>query len=792
MYALIQKEGENRQTVFFGGSYRECWTEDYRLTIEYENRRAVELSYDGSRWLPTGGDGELLETLRSPECPAIYHLYLQAAAELSRALSLCREMGLPLTRLSEACCFGDNPLFAPELVRMLMDEHGLSLELACRTAAHCCRSLTARELDAALLYPVQPRTAHVLHILRAYAGEHLSACHHTMDPRYRSPFGAVPCGQGLRLGFRLLSGHLSRAVLVLWGDDFREEYPMEREGELYVARLTVPHEPMALWYSFRLETESSCHWLCPEENGGSCRLYGWEAGGFRLTVYRGDFQTPRWFRGCVMYQIFPDRFAFSQDDTARRGLAYHEALGQTPELHKSLTEPVRWQARPFEDSYSPDDFYGGTLKGIEEKLPYLKTLGVDCLYLNPIVEARSNHRYDTADYLRADPVLGSNEDFERLCLRAEELGIRILLDGVFSHTGADSLYFNRYGNYPGTGACQGQDSPYYSWYDFRDFPREYRCWWGFRDLPEVDEGNAHWQDYVISGDNSVVKTWLRRGAAGWRLDVADELPDAVLALLRRHVKQEKPDAPILGEVWEDAVIKESYGGRRKYALGDALDSVMNYPFRSAMLDFAHGRRDAFWLRDFLRGQQQNYPRPMYECLMNLLGSHDTERIKTALATPLPLRSLSREEQLAVPFGEAELQRAEKLEELCAAVQFAVPGVPSIYYGDEQGMCGVNDPFNRLPFREGDGKLHALYSRLCALRRDWPALREGEASFAAAHRDLLLVLRWCPEQAVLLAVNRGQKELHFRADCSEAGKGLVQGTVPPEKAIFIELQKEVCL
>ncbi len=785
MHAVIHKEN-NIQEVPFGGSYRECWTEDYRLSICYSPRPVVQLRREGESWIPVGGDEALCRLLRDPACPELSLQYAQAAAEVAWALSLCREMGLALPRLPESFRFPANPLCAPELVRALMDDAGFPLDLACRTAALSCPLLAVRGLDMEALYALQGRTAHVLQLLCSYADRQLCAEHDSRLSGFRSPFGAVRCGERMTLRFRLVSGKLSRASLILWGDSFREEIPMEREGDHYAAHFSAPEEAMALWYCFRMETESSCHWLCPEENGCRGQLCGSESSGFRLTVCRADFETPTWFQNTVMYQIFPDRFAFSDDDTAKKGIAYHKALGQTPELHESVEEPVRWQPRAFEEHYSPDDFYGGTLRGIEEKLPYLKELGIGCLYLNPIVEARSNHRYDASDYRKVDPILGDREDFRRLCEKAGALGIRLMLDGVFSHTGADSLYFNRCGSYPEKGACQGPDSPYYDWYDFKHFPEQYRCWWGFQDLPEVEETRKSWQDFVISGENSVVKHWLRLGAAGWRLDVADELPDEVLALIRRHVKGEKPDAPILGEVWEDAVIKESYGGRRNYALGYSLDSVMNYPFRSAMLDFIHGRTDAFGLRDFLTAQQMNYPRPMYYSLMNLLGSHDTDRIRTALATPVLLRALSREEQLAVPISREDLDRALQREKLCAALQFAIPGVPSVYYGDEQGMCGTNDPFNRLPFQMGDGELEAYYRSLAARRNASSALRTGEVRFAAAHRDLLLVLRYDEQGAWLLALNRGREELSFCADCSAAGRGPVHGTVAGEQALFLEL------
>ena len=313
----------------------------------------------------------------------------------------------------------------------------------------------------------------------------------------------------------------------------------------------------------------------------------------------------------------------------------------------------------------------------------------------------------------------------------------------------------------------------------------------------MDETNPKWQNYVITGKDSVVKTWLRRGASGWRLDVADELPDEVLSLIRASAKAEKPDALILGEVWEDAVIKESYGGRRNYALGYSLDSVMNYPFKSVVLRFAHGWLDAYDLRDFLIGQQMNYPKPMYYSLMNLLGSHDVERVRSALASTCVIKDLSREEQRKLSFSEEALEEAIVKEKYCAAIQFAIPGVPSIYYGDEQGMCGVCDPFNRLPFREDRQDLHDYYAELAERRNSSTALSTGEAVFMAASADVLLILRYIangedafglPAQndAWLIAINRGAKDFSFEADCSASGHGLVSNSVEAESAKFIHL------
>ena len=765
--------------IFFGGRYYENWSEDYTLSVTYENRRRVIAHYQDGRWIPIGGDPEICELLCSPLCPDLMQAYFQTAATVYSAIYDCLGLGLPLDRLSESFQIQNAPLAAPELMRLLMDDCGMPLEQAYRITAACCDDLGCSGIQPQYIKAYQPRTAHVVSILRRTAERTPALIHDSRRAEFRSLFGAAKCGSELRLAFLRRGGRITRAELVLWGDDFEHSWSMEQDGNQYYVNLTLPETPDALWYAFYVETESSAHWLCPDDSGFTGRIVPRREEGFRLTVYDPAFETPGWFRRSVMYQIFPDRFGFSDDDTAEKGIAYHESIGQFPELHKSLDEPVRYLPRSFERAYSPDDFYGGTFRGIEQKLPYLKALGVSCLYLNPIVEARSNHRYDASDYTRPDPILGTTEDFERLCASASEQGIRIILDGVYSHTGSDSRYFDRYGNYGGEGACSGPDSPYYSWYDFRHFPDDYRCWWGFEDLPEVNEHDPKWQHDIITGDNSVMKLWLRRGAAGWRLDVADELPDDVLALMRRAVKATKPDAPIIGEVWEDAVVKESYGARRRYALGLALDSVMNYPLRAAVLDFVHGRSSAYGLRDFLTAQQMNYPKPLYYALMNLLGSHDVSRLKTALATPLDLRAMTREEQLKVQITDTDRKRAEAMERMVAALQFALPGVPSIYYGDEQGMEGVGDPFNRLPFRENDPDLHDWYAGLSAMRNAAPALSTGHARFFAASSDVLLVLRYITdgrdvfgesaENGVYLCViNRGPGPRVYNADCSAAG------------------------
>ena len=730
-----------RRRVCTCRGYDERWRGG-RLYIEYYGVEAHELVFDGRRWTPLGG--------------AVGHEaeYLSSAAALGDAMDSCRSRSYPARRISEFLPQERGGLIPAELFRMLMDDEGLGIDEAVGTLVRSFGALLASQPEREWLVELQPRTAFLDRLLRDELKMRGLAWHDAYDTAFRSPPGAVE--EGTDIAFSIVSfGGLESAELCVYGDGFTEDIAMQRTGDVFTAHFTAPR-PAALFYKFRLGGA----FLCPDDDGHSPRLAGDGAEGFRLTVYKRGFRTPEWLRRSVMYQVFPDRFGFADDGTAQAGIEYHRSLGQSPEIHKSRTEPVKWQPRPGERDYAPDDFYGGTLRGIAARLPYLKALGIGTLYLNPVVEARSNHRYDTANYERVDPILGSVEDYVNLCGEASRLGIRIINDGVFSHTGADSVYFDRFGSYGGTGAHASRSSPYFSWFDFRSYPDDYRCWWGFRDLPEVNEEDESWQDYIIRGRDSIVKLWLRRGASGWRLDVADELPDDVLELIRASAKSEKPDCAIIGEVWEDAVLKVSYGRRRGYALGGALDSVMNYPFRAAVISFARGESDAFALRDFLLSQQHNYPGPMYMALMNLLSSHDVERLHSALGADCALKSLDRASQAAFGLTPEQSEKADRLQKLCAAIQYCVPGVPCLYYGDEECLDGAGDPFNRAPFEPSLGGLHNFYAELGRTRNGSEALKCGSAEFYAPSPDVLLILREAGDERVLCIANRGESEFRL--------------------------------
>lgn len=715
-----------KRKVFIGGRYDELWSSDYKLKIAYRSQQEIDAVYDG-HWHCAENQSESIES------------FVRSSAYFADKLEKH-----PPELLHQICGSEIKALIPEELLRQLLDDCALSLDSAVKILLDCFGESLNAISEKEWLKEIQPRTYALTAVLKSALDTSFFAVHDAYDEAYRSPLGAVENGTVVR--FSVFCSNVSTAELEVYGDDFRAVIPLERSGNIFTCTFTS-NSPAALWYRFRLDEK----WLCPDSSGNRGIISSMPNAGFRLTVYRRGFKTPDWFKGRIMYQIFPDRFGFTEDDTFSRGIEYHRSLAQTPDAHERIDEPVKWQARSFEKDYAPDDFYGGNLKGIAEKLPYLKKLGVGVIYLNPIVEARSNHRYDTSDYRRIDPILGTNEDYTALCKKAAELDIRIINDGVFSHTGADSVYFNRNSSYPVCGAYQGEESPYYKWYDFRSFPDDYRCWWNFKDLPEVNELDESWQEFVVTGRDSVVKSWLRLGASGWRLDVADELPDEVLTLIRDSAKGEKPDALILGEVWEDAVTKESYGKRRNYALGYSLDSVMNYPLRRALIDFAQGRMNAFSLRDFLLSQMMNYPRPMYLSLMNLLGTHDTPRISSALSVNEDLRSVPRERQLEML---ADAKDSIELHMLCAVIQYILPGVPSLYYGDEEALTGGTDPFNRAPFEPKEKKLFSFYSKLGKLRNECESVKSGNLKIETPDANIIILKRALSGEETICIVNRG--------------------------------------
>lgn len=495
------------------------------------------------------------------------------------------------------------------------------------------------------------------------------------------------------------------------------------------------------WYHFELDTPWGKSFV--RNVGHGIGDFAPDAVDFQQTVYSEDFVTPDWLKGGIIYQIFPDRFYNSH--TPKKGVR------STRVMHQWGEEPF-WHEEQMNGIWN-NDYFGGDLKGVAEKLPYLADLGVSCIYLNPIFEANSNHRYDTADYEKIDPLLGSEQDLRNLCKKAkDEYGISIILDGVFSHTGCDSKYFNLYSNYKSVGAYNSKESPYFSWYKFIDYPDEYHSWWGIKLLPEIIEENESYRTYIC-GENGILRKWLKCGISGWRLDVADELPDVFLDDLRKAVKAEKKDAVIIGEVWEDATTKFAYGERRRYLLGEQLDSVMNYPFADAVLNFVKfPNADAFF--DSVMGIIENYPPQVTNVLMNHIGTHDTERAISRLAGE-NIEGYGRHWQYEHnKLSQYDYLRGISMMKIASLIQYTLPGVPSLYYGDEIGMQGLKDPFNRgcMDWENPNTELLKWYKRLGEVRRGLKVFEKGEFIPVFSNYKTIAYKRFDNEGEVLVAVN----------------------------------------
>lgn len=492
--------------------------------------------------------------------------------------------------------------------------------------------------------------------------------HNASVEKYRTPVGAVTCGSEMMIRLYDVGQEVNKAEIIMYSESFHREYEMKRKKDCMEEHIKMTSEAGVVWYYFRIWEHGKCYFYGARhgKTQGEGMIVDDNPDSFQITVYEENFDTPRWMSKGIMYQIFPDRFCQGNKENMKHGKAYHENMGRTVYLHDDWEEQPVFGPLPGKEFYDPCDYFGGDIEGIISKLDDLKRLGISCIYLNPIGEAASNHRYNTSDYKKVDPFLGNNEDFKRLCQLAKERRIHVILDGVYSHTGDDSVYFNKKGNYEEPGAYQGEESKYYDWYDFNE-DGTYKSWWGFETLPEVNELNEKFVDYIITGEDSVIKHWLKLGASGFRLDVADELPDEFIFKLRSELKKKFKNYALIGEVWEDVTTKESYGTKRKYALGKGLDSAMNYPLKVNVTDYLLGNQSAKDMKTFLISQQCNYPKPLYYALMNLLSSHDIPRIRTTLATGMNENLPSREQQAEYVITSKMDQKGKALTRLAMAV-----------------------------------------------------------------------------------------------------------------------------
>ena len=610
--------------------------------------------------------------------------------------------------------------------------------------------------------------------------------HNSRNPEFRCPVGAVPCGSALRL--KVAAEGLDHVWLRTWWEDAEVRTPMQPDGRGgFECVVMLPDKPGLLWYFFIGEDYYGRQWYLGNAEdclGGEGQVLDREPDSYQVTVYDADYQTPEWLRNGMMLQIMVDRYnAWGERDVRNLPPAsyYH----------------VHWDDDPAlvinDDKYGDNcnnDYFGGNLRGILEKLDYIQGLGVTVIYLNPIFKARSNHKYNTGDYMQIDPGFGTEADFRALCAAAKRKGIRIILDGVFSHTGSDSVYFNKDGHYGPGGAYNDPDSPYRDWYCFNVWPDDYEAWWGFRTLPNVHEDTPGYQRFIVDDDDSVTAHWLRAGASGWRLDVADELPMEFIRRIRRRIHREKADSALIGEVWEDPSNKVAYGETRCYCLGDTLDSTMNYPLRSAIVDFMTGRCDADQFVRRVESLRENTPDPFFYSLMNLLGSHDTARAINMLAD---IGDMAPDRVYRHPFvlSPEDYARGRRRMIVAWTLVNALPGMPCLYYGDEAGLTGMADPYNRhtYPWGREDSGLVNTFRTIMKERMRTPVLRTGTMKLTAVGKDVVLVERrfdygrdvfGVPQKDDfrVLAVNRANEVRRFEYEGATH-------ELPGESAIYID-------
>ncbi|MDS1029364.1 glycoside hydrolase family 13 protein [Bacillota bacterium LX-D] len=622
--------------------------------------------------------------------------------------------------------------------------------------------------------------------------------HNSHDAFYRLPFGAVPCETKILLQIEVTSVEtINNVYLRVWKslEAQEEKIPMvlakeSGQKKIYQAQVTAPPKPNVLWYYFMLNVGDRTYYYGNNvfKRGGIGQI--WQTTSlpsYQITVYKKDFTVPQWFKEGIMYQIFVDRFYNGGEDgkflDCKKNSYFHSHWDETP----------FYMFHPYTGKVIGFDYFGGNLQGISQKLSYLKELNINTIYLNPIFEAASNHKYDTGDYKKVDSMYGTEKTLHALCTEAKKLGINLILDGVFSHTGSDSIYFNKEGSYPSVGAYQSPNSIYFSWYRFGKYPTEYECWWNVDTLPNVNELEPSYLEYIITGEDSVLKHWMRQGVKGWRLDVADELPDEFIQIFRKTLKEIDKNAILIGEVWEDASNKISYDRLRQYLWGDELDSIMNYPFRNITIDFALGRKDATSTHLALMQLYENYPLEHFYANMNLLGGHDVARILTVLGEAPPEHTLSKAEKANYKLPPEKHQLAVKRLKLLTLWQMTFPGIPCIYYGDEAGLEGYSDPFNRAPYPWGKENYELLnwYKQITTLRSKNDALKTGKWICCIAQGDIYGYLRTIEEgkdvfgqkkqnQTFLVLFNRNtEQKINVKIDVSQWCSGKLRDVLKYE-------------
>ncbi|MGF2942871.1 glycoside hydrolase family 13 protein [Enterococcus xiangfangensis] len=595
--------------------------------------------------------------------------------------------------------------------------------------------------------------------------------------RYKQPFGAVQEGTMVDVWLSVLDQQNAQAFLVVRKEGSsvgQKIFPMEAVSEDRFHFQTIMDQGWGLYfYYFKIVHESAgcetIQYYGFKGQGGEGQIYGAEQEviPYQLTCYQKPEVAPTWYREAVFYQIFPDRFANGNPDRRINQPKKNSFIYATEEdtplyIRNQQNEIVRW------------DFFGGNFKGIQAKIPYFQELGITAIYLNPIFEATSNHRYDTNDYFKVDGILGTEEEFRELIAALHEAGIAVVLDGVFSHVGKDSRYFNISGLYgEHTGAARDPQSRYRDWFTFNHYPEDYKSWWGVADLPEVRKDNPSYQEFIYGDLDSVLSKWTSMGVDGWRLDVADELTDEFISGIRKNLSayQEKI---LIGEVWEDASNKIAYDTRRKYVFGDHLQGVMNYPLRQQILAILQQSRSLQDICEEMIRYQENYPIDFYYNQLNNIGTHDTERILTMLNGSV--------EALDQAWG----------------LMFMMPGIPCIYYGDEAGLTGGKDPDNRkfFPWQSINPNLFKNCQKWIERRKKYDVLKEGKFfPFYSQKQQIFGIIRYLENAYVVYVINLSDQaqslkvgELTspraYRGDYSVLDRIMEGKTLAPKESLFV--------
>lgn len=589
---------------------------------------------------------------------------------------------------------------------------------------------------------------------------------------FKAPFGCVAPGQTVTLHLHIPTAVSAWKVeIVLCYEDgsparYHEMYRIEQRGayDIYEGDFSL-FAPGLHFYYFQIHAPHGMFRLFKQGDDTNME----EGDLWQISCISPDFTTPDWAKGAIIYQIFPDRFH-------RSGKCDLTGKLHPYTVHRHWDEDVDWA--PDENGIvHNNDFFGGNFRGITEKMDYIASLGTGIIYLNPISKAFSNHRYDTGDYKIPDPMLGTEADFRDMCDAAHARGMKVILDGVYSHTGSNSLYFDREGTFGGNGAYCRQDSPFYHWYTFYQWPNNYHSWWNFDTLPTVNKMHPDFIRYVITDEDSVVAHWMKLGADGFRLDVADELPDEFIRMIHDRIREINPEALLMGEVWEDASNKTAYNHRRRYFTNAELDSIMNYPFRTAILNFMRGRDDGRGFKETVMSIVENYPSQVVACNMNLLGTHDTPRILTALVDDF---DGSREEKARRRLSRNQLEVARDRLMMASFLQYTLPGCPSLYYADETCMEGYKDPFNRrtYPWGREDTEILGHFRCLGKLRTQNIALRLGDIRFTVASDRHLAYTRSAQGQTLSIYVNRSGDAWDIPAGRVTFGKNI--DTIAPDR------------